>query len=438
MTGAGKTMYHGPNSPNNYTGNFEGGMKRLTLTEWEQKYIVRAIERFDQKYTMFKRPSWDSQINDSLKDWSFIGEVKQKPGYTMEDQALRWASRRGTQIDLFNTSKPNPSRVSKAIAVAIASPKQDIQALRYKPPEGAKIDVSDGQRITRDIKKVATYFGADLVGVCKLDRRWVYSHTYEVEGPSGPGGSEAAMGESKPQEIPEEFQYAVVMGFEEDYAMIKYFPTYVADAATSMGYSRMAITNAHLSAFIRNLGFKAIDCSTNDVALSIPMAMQAGLGDLGRHGLLITPQFGPRVRLSKVITDLPLVADAPIEFGLTEFCTTCKKCVEMCPSQSIMPGERTAERVNVSNVAGELKWPINAETCRMYWARGNKPCTICIACCPYNKPSTWFHRLVFWATDHFRWADSFCVKMDDLLGYGKPKQADKFWEEWQPKRGKFT
>ena len=409
-------------------------MKKLTLGEWEEKYIVGPVERFDQKYTLFNRPAWDPEIQGLLKDWSFRGVVREKPGYTLQERALQRASSRGTQITLFNLSKPNPSPVSKAIMAAMAASYSPVQATAPNRPEPAKIDVSDPQTITRDVKKVAAYFGADLVGICRLDRRWVYSRTYEGTGLDEARGPEAVVGDSISQEIPAEFQYAVVMGFEEEYNIIKYFPTFVADVATSMGYSRMAMANAYLTAFIRNLGFKAIDCSTNDVALSIPMAMQAGLGDLGRNGLLITPQFGPRLRLSKVITDLPLLADVPIDFGVTEFCTACKKCADLCPSQSIPSGERTTEPNSVSNAGGELKWPVNAEKCRMYWGRVNKSCTNCIACCPYNKPDTWFHQTVRWFTDNVRWADSFCVKADDLLGYGKPMKADNFWEEWQPGR----
>ncbi len=409
-------------------------MRKLTLKEWEEKYIVGPVERFDQRNTMFNRPYWDPEIAGLLEDWSFVGGVKEKHGYTLKDQALRWASRRGTMMELFNTSKPNPSPESKAITAAMAAANPQLPALRYKPPEGAKIDVTDPQRITRDIKKVATWFGADRVGICRLDRRWVYSHIYEGQPRMG-RGSERIVGKSKRQEIPEEFQYAVVMAFEQDYDLLMRYPTYIASAATSMGYSRMAITNAYLSAFIRNVGFEAIDCTTNDVALSIPMAIQAGLGELGRHGLLIAPKFGPRVRISKVITDLPLVPDEPLEFGVTPFCTACEICAEMCPSQSIPYGERTAEPSSTSNAGGVLKWPTNAETCRMYWARANKPCTICVACCSYNKPDTWLHRMVWWFTDHVRWADPLYVKTDSLLGYGKPKEADGFWEDWQPKGG---
>ena len=408
-------------------------MKQQTLEEWEKKWIIGPVERFDQKYQMFSRPVWDIELRNRLDDWSFFGEGKDKPGYTVLDHALRRASRRGTQLALFNMSKPNPGREAEVVAKALAELSSGRGARASRSSNGSKIDVSDPKTLSSNIKKVATFFGADLVGICRLDRRWVYSHTYDRSGEDFVSDdSGAVVTESKPQEIPEGFQYAIVMGFEEEYDLIKYFPTYISEVATAMGYSRMAIANNYLSAYIRMLGFKAIDCSINDVALSIPLAMQAGLGDLGRNGLLITPQFGPRLRLSKVITDLPLVADAPMDFGVTEFCMVCKKCADMCPSQSISTGERTAKANSLSNNAGALKWPVNAETCRMYWARTSKSCTTCIACCPYNKVNTLPHRTVRWFTDHIRWADPLYVKVDDLLGYGRARKADNFWKEWQP------
>lgn len=406
-------------------------MKKLTLDEWEKKYIVGPIEGYDQKYQMFLRPFWDMELNKRLDDWSFIGEIKDKPGFTLWDQALRFASFGGAMISLFNMFKPNPMPETKAIMETIAATGPGDPSMSYRPPEGTKIDTSDPARITYNLKKVATYFGADLVGICKLDRRWMYSHTFAEVGEILTGKFEKPP-DSKPQEIPEEFQYAIVMALGEDYHLFKYFPTYPFIAETYRGYSHMAFISLLFSRFIRNLGFNVIDSSINDVAMFIPMAMQAGLGEIGRNGLLITPQFGPRVKLNVVMTDLPLVPDSPIDFGVTEFCRVCKKCADMCPAQAISHGERTAKPVNASNAAGELKWPINAEVCRMYWSQVQRDCGVCITACPYNKVDSWPHRMVRWFTDHVRWADPMYVKMDDWLGYGKPKRADNFWEEWNP------
>jgi epoxyqueuosine reductase len=404
-------------------------MKKLTMSEWQEKYIAEPIERFDQKYQMFNRPLWDPEIKGLLKDWNFSGEARERPGHTIMEHALQRASWSGTQLALLNASKPNTSSITKAIMSAMVAGGPRMSGPARQTPERPRLKVDDPQIMAGNLKKAAVYFGADLVGICRTDRRWLYSHTFEMARPS----SENPGQESKPQEIPEEYQYTIVMGFEEDYELMKYATTDIADATVGLGYSRMAIANNHLSAFIRNLGYRAIDCSTNDVALSIPMAMQAGLGEIGRNGLLITPRFGPRLRLSKVITDLPLSADSPIDFGVTEFCNACMKCASMCPSRSITTGERSVEPVNASNSRGALVWRIDAVSCRMYWSKANKSCSMCVACCPYNKVDNWFHRSVRWFTDYARWADSFYVTMDDLLGYGKPKKAGDFWKEWQPK-----
>ena len=307
-------------------------MKKMTISKWQAKYFAGPIERFDQKYQMFNRPNWDPEMKNLLEDWGFSSEAKEKPGYTFQDLALQQAAWAGTQIAMFNTSKPN------------SPPRGPMSGMMGTPPsrtefapgaqKKARLEVHDPSIITRDIKKTAHYFGADVVGICILDKLWVYSHTYEPPRPGQGDVSITSSGESKSQEIPSDYEYAVVMGFQEDYEIIKYYPTYISEAPIGLGYSKMAITNAHLSSFIRNLGYKAIDCSINDVALSIPMAMQAGIGDQGRNGLLISPRFGARLRLSKVITDLPLVADSPIDFGVTEFCAVCKKCADQCPSDS--------------------------------------------------------------------------------------------------------
>jgi len=93
-----------------------------------------------------------------------------------------------------------------------------------------------------------------------------------------------------------EAKNVIAMAFEMNEHGIAASPNCLAAAATGVGYSKMAFTASCLAEFIRNLGYKAISPG-NDIALSIPLAIDAGLGQLGRNGLLITSEYGPRVRL---------------------------------------------------------------------------------------------------------------------------------------------
>jgi reductive dehalogenase len=403
-------------------------MKNITLEEWQKKYIAGSINNFSQKNISLSRFRWDPEMKmEGYKDKHFEmeSEIKDQPGLSLQDQAMRFSANLGLMLDIFNTSRPNPPQVCNMVEETIASSGYGLPSYIWQRPQGVELDISDLQKVTRDIKKVAISFGADLVGVCHLDRRWIYSHTFP---PLMYGRDQVAT----PQEVSEEYQYAIVTAYEMDYDMLKYFHTHLAEAAIGLGYSRMAFTNMLLTKFIKHLGYKAINCATNDVALSVPMAMQAGLGELGRGGWIITPEYGPRVRLTMVLTDLPLVPDSPIDFGVTDFCEACMKCAEMCPSQSISYDRRSEEVPNISSSAGALKWPINGETCAGYWVKTHKGCCHCLAVCPYNKVNTWPHRLVRWFTDNVRWLDSVYVKLDNLFSYGKIKSARNFWKEWKP------
>ncbi len=266
----------------------------------------------------------------------------------------------------------------------------------------------DSDSLTRMMKKAARFFGASLVGITSLDPRWLYS--------AGRKGVEYS--------IPESIDRAIVMAISMDYDAIATSPTFISSAATALGYSTMAFVEMEMAAFIRRLGYRAIPCG-NDIALSVPLAIDAGLGQYGRHGLLITKEFGSRVRIAKVLTDMPLLPDSPdLDFcnSVTRFCEVCEKCAENCPSQSIPNGkDRTWHGGSRSNNPGVKKWYVDVESCYGFWVQNGAECSNCIRSCPYDKRDGPTLRILLWLTRHVPRLNSLVVKLDNLLGYGKQR-----------------
>ncbi len=111
----------------------------------------------------------------------------------------------------------------------------------YPPvPAGLKINTENPAEVTHNLKKTATFFGAALVGVCKLERRWLYSSVFPHEEQK-----------SLPNALSDEYQYAVALAIEMDYTAIRCSPTSPASAATGLGYSKMAFIAGLLAHYIR-------------------------------------------------------------------------------------------------------------------------------------------------------------------------------------------
>jgi putative sterol carrier protein/NAD-dependent dihydropyrimidine dehydrogenase PreA subunit len=212
-----------------------------------------------------------------------------------------------------------------------------------------------------------------------------------------------------------------------DYEAMRTASTYVSSAAVGKGYGQIAITAHRVAAAIRALGYSAAPCG-NDTAMSVPLAIQAGLGELSRIGILVTPEYGPRVRICKVFTDLPLQADQPITFGVQEFCKTCLKCAEVCPAHVISKErEPSFTTVTISNNPGVKKWYNNVDNCFKYWS-AKVDCAACIAACPYNKKNDLAHQVGLRIAQSP--AKGLLRKLDELLGYGKTFDKKMIAEYW--------
>lgn len=361
-----------------------------------KKYITGQIKRFNERNTGYSRADRDEITGPrhGLEQGLKRNLGKNPPGFTHEDYALTCAGRAtDTLVRMKVYSRTDFDR-------------------RWNIPEDKKMTDIDAAKMSEKVKKVGKWFGGGLVGICELNPLWLYSHW---------GDHNAKLAETfevgDPVELPEAYKYVVVMAIEMDYFDVQRSPAVCP--TIDLGYSKMAFTAFHVAEFIRNLGYHAIP-SGNDMGLTIPMAVDAGLGELGRSGLLITEQYGPRIRLCKVFTDLPLEPDEPIDLGVQHFCETCGKCAENCPGSALLKGDRTDQPIDISTNPGLLKWPVNAERCLSWWYKsGTTGCTNCIRSCPYNKPPGITHAFVRGIIRRMPLFDGLLVKADDMMGYGK-------------------
>jgi ferredoxin len=187
-------------------------------------------------------------------------------------------------------------------------------------------------------------------------------------------------------------------------------PVVLESARQYVEAAKIAIT---LGYFIRSQGYPARAHIDGNYRVIAPLvARDAGLGEIGRIGILMTPELGPRVRLGVVTTDLPLILDQRMDSGsMIDFCTFCMKCAENCPSRSIPFGDRT-------EIDGVWRWRINSDTCFRYWNAIGTDCGICMAVCPYSHPDNWAHNAVRWAIRRSGIARRVAIRIDDLF-YGR-------------------
>lgn len=222
-------------------------------------------------------------------------------------------------------------------------------------------------------------------------------------------------------------KYGIAITVEMDPQMIAPAPQSPVVMESSQQYFHSGSIAVMIAAFIRELGYPAKAHIDGKYDIICPLvARDAGLGEIGRMGLLMTPRNGPRVRIAVVTTDIPLIANEPLnDETLTEFCTYCKKCAFVCPSKAISFDER--------QIVGYVKrWQINSEACFTYWCIAGTDCTRCMAACPYSHPDNLFHRMIRFGIKHSLLFRKMAVFLDDVFYGKKPKRKDI--PGWIPKK----
>jgi reductive dehalogenase len=372
--------------------------------------VVGAVERVDERTVVFAR----NRLVPGSEPYRMFYESH--PEYLQVDDERR---QKGSVLGTFGSidaprEKPNVSAMValRYFSASLADPETvtPAQAPFFK---GHKEEMSPATATER-IKGYARHLGADLVGIAKLDHRWVYSHRGTVHQKKwDQGGSDWSQWGTA---IALNHSYAIVFAEEMDRAMIAASPHTPIFVESMHNYAKGAFIATQLAAYLANLGYSATANHVQHYQLILPpLAADAGLGEVGRIGYLMTKEFGPRVRLSAVTTDLPLIPDQPKDIGAHHFCTICKKCATCCPSGSI-PADDAPKEVN-----GSLRWKLNAETCFAYWGKVGTDCGICMKVCPWSHARTWPHKLIVWMITRNKYARILFNWMDDLFYGRKPK-----------------
>lgn len=235
-----------------------------------------------------------------------------------------------------------------------------IEAEQYDRPEvpvAAKVrEFPSPGEATGWVKARARELRADLVGVTLVNIDWTFKHG-EVPG-----------------------RYAIVLGVRMDYHDIKAAPDLRAGAETTRAYYALGHIVHALTDTLRREGWEAwaqhprFSQKRHHSMIHPPHAIAAGLGRLGRLGLVITDRFGPCVRWAAVTTDMPLALDAPNSPEVLEYCEDCSDCRDACDADAI-PDEPTIVR-------GVRKYKVLPLRCAHEFARWDG-CSKCQAYCPF-------------------------------------------------------
>jgi reductive dehalogenase len=279
---------------------------------------------------------------------------------------------------------------------------------------------SDPEANSRALKSLSYFLGANITGICEVPEYAWYSH------------------DANGNPIEKKHKYAVVMLIDQEYDTMEGASgdDWISGTQSMRSYLRGAEIAGIMADTMRQLGFSSRSQTNVDSdVLQIPLMLLAGLGELSRIGeLVLNPFVGPRLKTVVMTTDMPLMPDKPIDFGLQYFCSNCTKCARECPCDAISWGDKKMFN-------GYEMWKPDAERCARYRltnARGSA-CGRCMKTCPLNKIVTadgaLLQRLASWCGVNARFLKPLlvpiAVKLDDYLGNGKRNPVKKWWFDFE-------
>ena len=223
------------------------------------------------------------------------------------------------------------------------------------PIAANKLEITDPKEASGMIKSKALELGAGLVGICEIQDH------HMMEGAS------------------RDYKFAVSFGIPMNRNIMQTAPTAKAGKEVQRVYTLCSRLTVNMSRYIRSMGWPALGLPVNSSSeyLHIPIAIDAGIGQLGKHGSLISKEYGSNFRLTTMLTDIPLEIDHPEDIAVDDVCLKCKACTNVCPPQAISDSKQW--------VRGVEKWYVDFDRCVPYFS-DTYGCSICVEVCPWLVP----------------------------------------------------
>ena len=373
------------------------------LERWRQnsrathlsKFAMETVDRVDRPTTLII----DDEVPRVPKRASFF------------DRAIHGDLGAKTQVERTRFAFKHPLATAMVKQIGAMVPHQDGPVA-----ETPHASCSNAEENTRALKSLSYVLGAELTGICEIpDYAW-YSH----------------VDAGRPVDC--HHKYAVVMLIDQEYDTMEGASgdDFISGAQSMRDDMRGAVVAGTMAEHLRALGFSSrAQTNADSEVLHIPLILLAGLGELSRIGeLVLNPFVGPRFKSVVMTTDIPLMPDKPIDFGLQYFCSNCVKCARECPCDAITWGDKVMFN-------GYEMWKLDAERCARYRLTNQRglACGRCMKTCPLNKVVTWdgpiATQVASWLGINARWAKPFLVPIatwaDDWLGHGIRNPAKKWW-----------
>lgn len=168
----------------------------------------------------------------------------------------------------------------------------------------------------------------------------------------------------------------IVAVLEQNWDATQTAPSSRAERSAFAAYAVLMEMSAKLCAHLIEQGYTAHVHASEGEGMAINYAVQAGLGQLGLNGQLLTPIAGSRCRIKLITTNAPLTIDKPVDLGIEKLCDSCKICVRRCPAGAITSVRREHR--------GVVKAKLNTTRCLPVVAQADG-CAICMKVCPVQR-----------------------------------------------------